>query len=86
MAEGVENLRFIRAGKIARNLDLSIDAVRRQVKAGVYGVPHFMNGEWCVPLASYERFVLGATVAPPVKASQLVGLRRGGRVAVLAAH
>lgn len=78
-------VQFIRAARIARNLDLSLDAVRRQVRRGLYGPPRFMHGEWCAPLEGYEAFVRGAVVAPVVKAEQLRGLRRGGRVPVLAA-
>ncbi len=73
----VAEMRFIRAAKIARNLDLKLSTARRLVKAGLYGVPRFMNGEWVAPLTGYEAYVTGATVAPVVKAEQLAGLRRG---------
>lgn len=49
--------RFLRAGTIARLIDLSPKVARRLVREGTFGEPRMMQGEWCAPADGYSRWV-----------------------------
>ena len=54
---------FIRSGTLARRLDLHRDTVRRQLRAGMYGPPVWLHGEWAVRVSDYEAWLRGCQVA-----------------------
>jgi hypothetical protein len=67
---------FLRAATIARNIDLKLDTVRRQVKRGVFGEPRFLNGEWCAPRDGYEAWLEAGKTAPVPHDNQLAQLKQ----------
>lgn len=70
---------FLRAATIARNIDLKLDTVRRQVKRGVFGEPRFLNGEWCAPRDGYEAWLEAGKTARIPHESEVGKLKQFAR-------
>jgi hypothetical protein len=81
---------IIRAGTVARMLDLHRDTARKKIKAGLYGRAFFIDGEWAVSREDLERWLESCRVAVAVPGGlsarsfsnfRVVGAKGGERAA-----
>ena len=61
MSQGI-----IRAGTVAKLLDLHRDTARKKIRAGEFGRAFFIHGEWAVSREDLERFIESCRVASAV--------------------